>query len=84
MGIDAKCMWTTNFKQFLNVMIHTAESTDAEYWDNPQVYLVAGDEHVETHFVLYNFKASMPLNTPQLKNLKIAGTLKYKVCTCSK
>ena len=81
MGIDAKCVRTINFEQFLNVMIHTAESTNAEYWDNPQVYLVAGDEHVRANFVLYNFKATVPLNIPQLKNLKIDGTLKYKVCT---
>ena len=38
-----------------------------------------GDEHVEAHFVLHNFKSTEPLNTSQLKNLKIAGTLKYKV-----
>ena len=70
-----------NLKQFL-FMVHIAERADAEYWDNPQVYLVpAGDEHVEAHFVLHNFKATEPLNTSQLKNLKIAGTLKYMVCS---
>ena len=62
------------------ILIHTAERTDTEYWDNPQVYLVPGDEHIEAHFVLHNFKATEPLNTSQLKNLKIAGTLKYMVC----
>ena len=60
-------------------MIHTAETAYAEYWDNPQVYLVPGDEHVEAHFVLHNFKATEPLNTSQLKSLKITGTLKYMV-----
>jgi hypothetical protein len=65
-------------KQLLFI-IHTAERADVEYWDNPQVYLVPGDEHVEAHFVLHNFKSTESLNTSQLKNLKIAGTLKYKV-----
>lgn len=64
----------------LQAVLPTAETADAEYWDNPQVYLLPGDEHTEAHFVLNNFRATEPLNTAQLKNLKIAGTLKYMVC----
>lgn len=60
-----------------------AKKEEAEYWENPQVYLVTGDDEVEAHFVLHNFKATEPLNTPHLKNLKIAGTLKYMVCVSS-
>lgn len=70
---------TNGYSISMLFIIHTAERADVEYWDNPQVYLVPGDEHVEAHFVLHNFKSTEPLNTSQLKNLKIAGTLKYKV-----
>ena len=62
------------------IISHVAEKEDAEYWDNPQVYLVPGNEETKNHFVLHNFKATEPLDTTELKNIKIAGTLKYMVC----
>lgn len=64
--------------------VSSAQKADAEYWDNPQMYLIPGNETAKAHFVLYNFKATEPLNTSQLKNLKVAGTLKYKVCQSSR
>ena len=59
---------------------YTAKIEEAEYWENPQVYLVPGNDEVKAHFVLHDFKATEPLNSSQLKSLKIAGTLKYMVC----
>lgn len=60
-------------------IMHVAEKEDVEYWDNPQNYLIPGNEEIGSHFVLHNFKATEPFNTPELKKLKVAGTLKYKV-----
>ena len=41
------------------------------------MYLVKGV--LGPHYLLYNFKATDALDTGNLKVLKIAGTLKYKV-----
>lgn len=46
-------------------------------WNNPQMYLTKGI--LGPHYLLYKFKATDSLDTANLKVLKIAGTLKYKV-----
>ncbi len=38
-----------------------------------------GEEHYGPHFTLHQWRATESLNTKDVKHLKIAGTLKYKV-----
>ncbi len=38
-----------------------------------------GEEHCGPHFTLHQWRATEKLNTKNVKHLKIAGTLKYKV-----
>lgn len=46
-------------------------------WNNPQIYLKKGV--LGPHYILYKFKATDSLETSNLKVLKVAGTLRYKV-----
>ena len=65
---------------------------DKKYWDNPVVYLCSadptedqdsceyyGEAHQGPHFILHQWRATDGLNRKDIKHLKIAGTLKYKV-----
>ena len=45
--------------------------------NNPQIYLKKGV--LGPHYILYKFKATDSLETSNLKVLKVAGTLRYKV-----
>ena len=46
-------------------------------WENPTSYLEAGPDG--PYYVLHDFKATEPLNCSDVKSIKIAGMLKYKV-----
>ena len=46
-------------------------------WDNPTSYLEAGPDG--PYYRLYNFKATETLDSADLRNVKIAGMLKFKV-----
>ena len=46
-------------------------------WDNPTSYLEAGPDG--PYYRLYNFKATEMLDSVDLRNVKIAGMLKFKV-----
>ena len=58
------------------------KKADKEYWENPRMYLTAGPQG--PYYLLHSFRATDALDTDNLKKLKIAGTLRYKViCMCS-
>lgn len=48
-------------------------------WNNPQMYLRSGT--LGPYYMLHNFKATGELDNANLKTLKVAGMLKYKVTT---
>lgn len=54
-----------------------AKQADKDYWDNPQSFLSSGPHG--PHYLLHSFKATDALDTGNLKNLKVAGILRYKV-----
>ena len=54
-----------------------AKQEHKKTWNNPQMYLKKGV--LGPHYLLYKFKATDTLDSTNLKVLKIAGTLKYKV-----
>ena len=50
---------------------------DAEYWENPQMFMTIGPHG--PFYKLHSFQATCPLDSGNIKGLKIAGTLKYEV-----
>ena len=54
-----------------------ARAADAEEWDSPQMFLTKGPHG--PYYLLHSFRATDALDTTNLKSLKIAGTLRYKV-----
>ena len=55
----------------------SAQKADTEYWENPQMFLCSGEHG--PYYRLYSFKATDCLDTKNIRDLKIAGTLRYEV-----
>lgn len=55
----------------------SAQKADAEYWENPQMFLSSGPHG--PYYKLHSFKATDCLDTKNVRDLRIAGTLKYEV-----
>lgn len=55
----------------------SAQKADTEYWENPQMFLSSGPHG--PYYRLHSFKATDCLDTKNIRDLKIAGTLKYEV-----
>lgn len=64
-----------------SVYIITLDTTkENKRWENPQMYLEMGSQG--TYYTLYNFKCTHPIQSltqDTLKELKVAGLLRYKV-----
>jgi len=54
-----------------------AKQEHKKTWNNPQMYLKSG--RLGPYYILHNFKATDELDNANLKTLKVAGMLKYKV-----
>ena len=50
---------------------------DTEYWENPHMFMTSGPHG--PFYKLHSFRATGPLDSENIKGLKIAGTLKYEV-----
>ena len=57
----------------------SAKREHKKTWNNPQMYLRSGT--LGPYYMLHNFKATGELDNANLKTLKVAGMLKYKVIT---
>ena len=47
-------------------------------WENPATYLEEGPQG--PYYLLHNFRTTAPLDSSDLKPVKMAGVLRYKVC----
>lgn len=63
---------------FLLLLLHHAAKLDEKRrWENPATYLEEGAHG--PFYLLHNFRATAPLDSQDLKPVKMAGTLRYKV-----
>lgn len=59
------------------LLYHAAKLDEKRRWENPATYLEEGPHG--PFYLLHNFRATAPLDSQDLKPVKMAGTLRYKV-----
>ncbi|CAI7996302.1 hypothetical protein GBAR_LOCUS1849, partial [Geodia barretti] len=56
--------------------LEKVKQEDIDYWENPQMFLIDGPHG--PFYKLHDFRATCPMDSENIKSLKIAGTLRYE------